>query len=125
MGNFPSFVRYLAFGLLIPCATFAQSAQSRSFSVSVGATGATPGVFVDSQHHTLQVNVVSPATCSIRLEGSLDNVRWADLSGAQTCTSSTMFHVDGKPVVFVRANLTAYSGDQPGAKVAIVYKGAN
>lgn len=113
----------LAAGLLVPPGASAQ--QNRLFSSTLAATGTTAGFFTDAQHHTVQVNVVSPATCSLRLEGSLDGKVWSDLSGAQVCTASTMFHVDGKPVVFVRVSLTAYSGDANGAVVSIFYKGAN
>jgi hypothetical protein len=122
MVRIPFFVRRLA--LLLPLACGAQQFQ-RTFSANLAATGPSAAAFVDAQNHTLQANVVSPATCTLRLEGSLDGVRWSDLSGSQPCTSNTMFHVDGKSVVYARVYLITYSGDQAGAKVAVYYKGVN
>jgi hypothetical protein len=112
---------------LLACALLAQSPTpaTHQFNVSVNATGPTASSLSNSQYHTVEVVVVSPATCSIQLEGSLDNATWANLSGSQSCTTSTMFHVDGKSVTYVRANLTAYSGDAGGAVVKIYYKGQN
>lgn len=78
--------------------------------------------------HTLQVAVTgSPASCSVQLEGTLDDpssatVTWANLSGAQTCTSSVMFHVAERPVRAVRATVTALSGGSSPA-VTITYQG--
>jgi|SRR5581483_62827 len=80
------------------------------YTATLSAAGTTPGWLSQAQNHTLQVVVGSPATCTVRLEGSQDNVNWFDLSGTQSCTSSTMFHVDGKPVIYARANLLTYSG---------------
>jgi hypothetical protein len=67
--------------------------------------------------HTVQVTTTgSPSSCSIQLEGTLDDIyavsspQWANLSGSQTCTSNVTFHVADRPVRAVRANLTALSG---------------
>lgn len=61
--------------------------------------------------HTLAVIVTgTPATCTIELDGSLDNTNFFNLSGSQTCTANVMFHVIDRPVTFVRAQLTAFSG---------------
>jgi hypothetical protein len=84
------------------------------------ATGQTMGVHsgLATHKHTLQVVVTgSPASCSVQLEGTLDDITdpsvtpfWANLSGTQSCTSSVTFHVVEKPVRAIRANLTALSG---------------
>jgi hypothetical protein len=105
---------------LIGVSAFGQADQA--FTATLSATGTTTPVRVNAKDHTLQFNVGSPATCSIQLEGSLDDVNWSNLSGAQSCMTSTMFHVDGKAASWVRANLTIYSG---GGSVAILYRGAN
>lgn len=56
------------------------------------------------------VTTGGPATCTLNVQGSLDNINWFDLSGNQTCTSSLMFHVVNKPVQYVRINLSALTG---------------
>jgi hypothetical protein len=89
----------------------------------LSAAGTTSAVQVGAVNHTLQVNVTAtPSACAIQLEGSLDNVNWQNLSGSQSCTSSTMFHVDGKPITWVRANLTSFTGS---GNVTILYRGSN
>lgn len=96
---------------------------AEGFYATLTATGTTPSSRIEANNHTLQIVVlVSASVCTVQLEGSLDNSHWANLSGAQSCVGSTMFHVDGKPMTFVRANLTAYTGDAAG--VAVLYKGA-
>jgi hypothetical protein len=88
-------------------------------SAAVTTAYNTPG----NDKHTLAVVVAgTPAACTVALEGSMDTVTWASLSGNQTCTSTVMFHVTDRPVVFVRANLSALSG---GTKptVTITYLG--
>lgn len=76
------------------------------------ATGTTTSLATaGNDKHTLAAIVTgSPTGCSVRLEGSNDGTNYFDLSGAQTCTTSVMFHVVDRPVVFVRANVTALSG---------------
>ena len=110
---------------LVLCACSATLAipQTRYFSVTATGTGATASVWADSNFHTLQV-VGSPSVCTIRLEGSLDNNNWQYISGSQTCTSGTssqMFHVDGKPVSYVRANVLTFTG----TSITIIYTGRN
>lgn len=80
---------------------------------ALSATGQTEATLVvpAASDHTVQLNVSgSPTSCSAVLQGSLDGSAWFDLSAAQTCTTSVMFHVNGKPVNRVRINLTALSG---------------
>lgn len=98
---------------------FAQGDYHRARLVFGGVTAATAtGTsntvdvrFYAPRTHTFQVVVTgSPASCTIDLEGSLDNSNWFSLSGNQTCTSNVMFHVTDRPVVFVRGNLSALSG---------------
>ena len=73
--------------------------------------------------HTVQAIVTgSPSGCTMHLEGSLDTVNWADLSGDQTCTSTVMFHVTSRAVAAVRVNLTALTGGTS-PTVTIYYQG--
>lgn len=100
-------------------------AQTRTLFATLGATGTTSAANADANYHTVQaVPSGSPSGCTLRLEGSLDNSNWFDLSGSQTCTSAVMFHVDGKPATYVRVNLTALSGGTS-PTVQITYKGQN
>jgi hypothetical protein len=115
-------LRLCAIAALAAAALSSQTVNGRVASVSFGTltgTGTTwafdMSLLTPSQH-TLEVVVAgSPSSCSIQLEGTLDNpsgssVTWANLSGAQTCTSSVTFSVVNKPVRAVRANLTSLSG---------------
>jgi hypothetical protein len=110
-------------GLLALAAVGACPQAQQTFTATLSATGATTPVLVNAQNHTLEVNVTGTASaCAVQLEGSLDGSTWANLSGSQSCTSSpTMFHVDGKPIMWVRANLTAFTG---ATSATILYKGA-
>jgi len=77
--------------------------------------------------HTVQAVVTgAPATGSIQLEGTLDDVTgsptWFNLSGAQPCTANTIFHVVDRPVSGIRVNLTALTGGT-GPTVSIRYLG--
>jgi hypothetical protein len=101
-------------------------AQQRYSSTTLSATGTTPTQKVDANYHTVAVIPSgSPSGCSVRLEGSLDATNWFDVSGAQSCASgSTMFHVDMKPLDFIRVNLTTLSGGTS-PSVVIEYKGQN
>jgi len=83
---------------------------------ALSATGVTANLAVSgSDVHTLSVVVTgSPGSCTLNLDGSADGTHWFDISkdsnGAdQTCTSSFMFHVVNKAVMFVRVNVTALS----------------
>lgn len=61
--------------------------------------------------HTVQINVTGgPATCTAKLQGSLDGVNFFDMNTAQTCTSGALFAVANLPVLFIRINLTTFSG---------------
>jgi hypothetical protein len=124
----PTFVRFLALAFfLLPFGAFAQTATNppRSFSASLSATGQTAGYFVTAKTHSVQVVVVSPSACTLHLEGSLDKVHWADISGDQSCLVSSMWHVTDRLVTYVRVSLTAYSGDQGGATVQVFYTGVS
>ena len=94
------------------------------------ATGTTASLNLDKLNiapvdATAQLNVTgSPTTCTYQVEGSLDNVTWFDLSGGQTCTSSLMFHLDSKPVNYIRGNLTALSGGTS-PDVTFIYLGVS
>jgi hypothetical protein len=76
-------------------------------STGVTAALATAG---NDKHTVAAVVTGSPAACTVRLEGSVDGTNYFDLSGAQTCTSTTMFHVVDRVVVFVRVRVVTLSG---------------
>ena len=90
---------------------------------TTGATDTANVAKVSPSVHTLALTVTgSPAGCTYRLEGSLDGTTFFDLSGAQTCTSSTMFHVVQKKVTYVRGFLITLSGGSS-PTVALAYVG--
>jgi hypothetical protein len=78
----------------------------------LSAAGTTSSIAVaGSDVHTVQIVVTGgPGACTLNLDGSLDAIHWADISGGQTCTSNVVFHVVNRSVAFVRGNLTAFSG---------------
>lgn len=71
-------------------------------------------------HATVMVPGGGPAACTATLQGSLDNVTWADLSGSITCTATIYTATTGKPARYVRMSLTALTG---GANVTTTYIG--
>lgn len=119
------FLRLLALLALGALPLLPQATPARTFSTSLSAVGATQGFLVNAQTHTVQLVVVSPATCAIQLEGSLDNSHWFNLSTSQPClaASPAMFFLSARLVTYVRLNLTAYSGDAAQAKVQVLYTG--
>lgn len=82
---------------------------------ATGITDAYDVTLESPDKHTLQfITTGAPASATLRLEGSIDNTNWFDLSGTQNCSSSGMFHVVNKPVLFVRVNLlTLVGGTDP------------
>jgi hypothetical protein len=81
--------------------------------VASGATSAFDVSRVSPHKHTVQwVTTGSPATCTLSLEASISGPTgpWASISGDQTCTSSSMFHVVERSVDYIRINLTALTG---------------
>src|SRR5262249_52464376 len=107
------------FGIAALAAAGLFAAHTAIFSLgTLSATGTTIPVqlAVTAHKHTVQVVVTgSPTTCSVQLEGTLDDVTsasptWANISGSQTCTSSVTFHVADRAITGIRANLTALSG---------------
>lgn len=103
-------MRRLTFFLFVFCLSAQQ--VSEHLWTTLTTTGTTSGFAVPANDiHTLAVVVTgSPSGCQVNLDGSLDSSFWFDISGAQTCTSSTAFHVVNRAVMFVRANLTTLSG---------------
>lgn len=90
-------------------------AASDHTTQAMTATGATDPVNVSQaapKNHTLQATVTgSPTGCSVSLMGSLDNLTYFDIGGAQSCTTgSIMFHVDGRPVNYIKGNINTLSG---------------
>ena len=121
-------MKRLALALLLVVSAQAQLVNLRVARVIFGtlsAVSTTAGFDVSllspSQHTVQVITAGSPASCSLQLEGSLDGgTTWANLSGAQTCTSSVTFHVIQKPIDMVRINVTALSA---AASVTVRYVG--
>lgn len=103
-------LRYcLLFAAIMCAAALAQAAKTWTALTATGTTALynVPG----NDIHTMQAIVTgSPASCTVHLEGSIDSTHWFDLSGDQTCTSSMMFHVVARSVLYVRGNLITLSG---------------
>ena len=77
----------------------------------VGVSNVLDATLESPDTHTLQyITTGSPSSATLRLEGSIDNVNWFDLSGTQNCASSGMFHVVNKIVLYLRVNLLSLSG---------------
>lgn len=121
--------RLLGFAAFAAAALYA--AQTGVIALgTLTATGTTRAVnlYMAAHKHTVEVAVAgSPASCSVQLEGTLDDplsasAVWSNLSGAQSCTSSTMFHVIDRAVTAVRANVTALTGGTS-PSVTVVYQG--
>ncbi len=111
----------LTLSALVLCASIALAQVAQYFSAALSAPGTTTPVIVGANNHTLQVTVTGGTTCAVQLEGSLDGVNYQNLSGSQSCVGSTMFHVNTKPVTWVRAILTAFNG----TTAVISYRGGN
>ena len=94
-----------------------------TFSALSGAT-VTPSVVVsgNDKHSVMAIVTGSPSGGVCNLDGSLDGINWFDISGNQTITSSAMFHVVNKPVMYIRVNLSTLSGG-PGPTVTFWYLG--
>ncbi len=115
---------------LLAVMTLGAQSPSRITWPVLSATGTTTGFNTPMNGwHTLQVVLTgSPASCTVNLEGTIDGSHWYDLSGGQACdataqpTAVLMFHVANKPVVQVRAHLTALSA---AATATITYGGVN
>lgn len=119
--------------ILAALAAFAQSPGGfyQWYTVwSATTTGAVSSIRCEANYHTLQVVITgTPTACTVRLEGSLDNTNWADVSGTQSCmgtlssgATGVVFHVDTKPLSYVRANLLTFTG---ATSAQITYKGSN
>lgn len=76
-----------------------------------------------SLYHQLSWVVTgAPASCSIRVDSSPDNITYTPggIIGATTCTSNGNGTITAAQAVYVRVNVTALSG---GATVTVYYKG--
>ena len=116
--------------LLLAAVAFGAGWHTKTFTAQ-SATGTTAEVVdfdtvrLSPDELTVQLNVTgAPTTCTYQVEGSLDNVTFFDLSGAKSCTSSLMFHLDSKPVRYLRGNLTALSGGTS-PSVQLIVKGVS
>lgn len=88
---------------------------------AVGQTAAIP-VGVASDHAIQLVVTGGPTTVTFALEGSLDGVTWTVLAGAINGLTTPYTAVAGKPVSYVRGNLSVLTaGTAP--TVTMLYAG--
>lgn len=89
----------------------AWSVKRNTFAAQ-NATGQTTGFLASTFNHAIELIVTgSPSTCTYRLQGSIDNSTWFNISASDiTCTSTTVAYEVDKPVVYVRGNLATLSG---------------
>lgn len=80
------------------------------------------------KHHTVQVNITgAPTAVTVTLEGSLDGVNFRTIAthalsaGDLTATTGMFFDID-KPVLFVKVNLTVFTGGTA-PTVTVYYEG--
>ena len=110
----------------------AQETNSRAARVGFGTftATATTSAFdvrtVAPAQHTIQANVSgSPTSCSVQLEGSLDNSTFFSLSGVFDCSAGNqMFHDVTRPIDYVRLHITALGGGSSPA-VQLYYLGVH
>lgn len=60
-------------------------------------------------YHTIEVDA-NAATCTYKVEGTVSNVNWFDISGTQSCTSDAMIHIVNRAVVNLRITVATFSG---------------
>lgn len=86
---------------------------------NVSSPGPSASYSVLPANHSYTFTVVPSGTvssCTVNLEGSLDNVHWFALGiidatdAGWSSTAGEMVHVANKPVNYLRANVTAISG---------------
>ena len=76
---------------------------------------------VEGDRFTAQLVVTgSPSTCDYIVEGSLDNTFFDDFSGTFSCTSSIIFHVDGKAANELRGSMSNLTGGSSPAVTLII-----
>ena len=82
---------------------------------------------ISPSNHTVDFAVTgtAPTACTLSLDGSSDQTHWYSLSGSQSCTSSNMFHVDGKPVLYLRINILTYTAGDGTTQVTVHYTRGN
>lgn len=82
------------------------------------ATGNSLTVTLDGPLRVFAMQTVCTggATISIKLQGSINGVDFADLATSTSATGDTQYAVD-KPCVYVRASVTITAGVTPTAKV--------
>lgn len=115
-------MRLLIF-LLIAVLGAAQQMSLVTWTTLSAAAATAAHATAGNDKHTLAAVVTgSPGTCTMRLEGSVDGTNYFDLSGAQACTATTMFHVVDRPIVFARARVITLSGGSS-PTVTITYLG--
>jgi hypothetical protein len=63
--------------------------------------------------HTVDFSLSAGASlsvCTYNVQASSDAVNWYDISGVQSCMANTMFHIESKPVRYLRVNIQTYTG---------------
>jgi hypothetical protein len=105
-----------------PAAATGTAGQSGNYLIFNGTTAPRPG------NYTIDVSVsgTAPATCTFRVEGSSDTVNWYGLDATApattSCTANFMESIAGRPVIYLRINLTYTQGDGT-TKVQFHYTG--
>jgi hypothetical protein len=74
-------------------------------------------------NHTIDWSVTgtAPSACTFSFDGSSDLVHWYSLSGVQSCTSSSMFHIVDKPVLYARLYILTYTAGDGTTAVTMHY----
>ena len=76
---------------------------------------------IEGDRFTAQLVVTGgPSSCDYIVEGSLDNTFFDDFSGTFACTSSIIFHVDGKAANQLRGSLSNLTGGTSPAVTLII-----
>jgi len=60
---------------------------------------------------TVQIKYTSnPSSVIVDIEGSLDGANYTQIAQHTAAAADDIFHISGKPVKYIRANLTALTG---------------
>lgn len=96
-------------------------------SVSSTGAGASNNLGAAYEDFTIQlaINSGTVSTIALNLEGSLDGIEWFTLSTITKTTNGAKSHSQGKPVYYVRANLTNLTGSSPVISCYVAYYSAS
>ena len=86
-------------------------------STTLGAQDGPGARVFGARSYGIQTILTGSPTFSLTVQGSNDGVNWIDLSSA--ITTGTITYVTDKPVCFLRAHVTAWTGASTGIKVIV------